>query len=106
VNDLNSSRPPATVNYSKPMPDFDKLMEEWPQAIEQVLREIPFPGPELDVSVADYVRLIACMLDIPIHSTKNNKGLIEAMHVIFTLYSDFKQNQHFIKKEEFVYQNE
>lgn len=100
VNDLNASRPPASVNYSKPMPDFDRLMEEWPPAIENALRQHAFPGPELDVSAADYVRLIACMLDVPVHQTKNSKGLVEAMHVIFTLFSDFKQNQHFIKKQE------
>ena len=99
VNELNSSRPPPTVNYSKPMPDFDKLMEEWPPAIEQVLREIPFPGPDLEVSTGDYAKLISTMLDVPVHSTKSNKGLIEALHVIFTLYSDFKSNIHFQKQE-------
>lgn len=29
VQDLHKTRPPPTVNYSKPMPDFDKLMQEW-----------------------------------------------------------------------------
>ena len=99
VGDLNTSRLPASINYSKPMPDFDKLMEEWPPVIEQTLRDNKFPGPELDVSAADYVRLIAWMLDVPVHQTKTNKGLVEAMHVIFTLFSDFKQNQHFINKQ-------
>lgn len=38
------------------------------------------------------------MLDIPVHAGKGNKGLIEAMHVMFTLFSDFKENQHFQQK--------
>lgn len=41
VNELNQSRPPATVQYTKPMPDFDKLMEEWQPAMEQVINSHP-----------------------------------------------------------------
>jgi intraflagellar transport protein 46 len=37
VSDLHESRPLPTVQYSKNMPDFDKLMEEWPPETEQVL---------------------------------------------------------------------
>jgi intraflagellar transport protein 46 len=29
VQDLHKSRPAPTVNYSRAMPDFDSLMEEW-----------------------------------------------------------------------------
>lgn len=50
VSELNKNRPPATVQYSKRMPDFDNLMEEWPPAMEAVLKEFPFPGPEIDLS--------------------------------------------------------
>ena len=35
------------------------------------------------------------MVDIPIHKLNNNKSIIEALHVLFTLYSEFKENQHF-----------
>jgi intraflagellar transport protein 46 len=34
VTDLHKGRPPATVNYTKQMPDFDLLMEEWPPGME------------------------------------------------------------------------
>jgi intraflagellar transport protein 46 len=34
VQDLHKTRPPPTVNYSKAMPEFDTLMEEWPQEME------------------------------------------------------------------------
>lgn len=100
VNDLHGTRPPATVNHSKPMPNYDDLMEVWPPAVEQVLKEIPFPGPELEVSTEDYAKLICTMLDIPVHNLPDNKGIIEALYVVFTLYSEFKANQHFQKKEQ------
>jgi intraflagellar transport protein 46 len=36
------------------------------------------------------------MVDIPIHDASNSKkSIIEALHVLFTLYSEFKENQHF-----------
>lgn len=100
VNTLNSSKPPPTVNYSKPMPDFDKLMEEWSPAIEKVLKSHQFPGPDIDISADDYARLISTMLDIPVHNLPNNKGIMEALHVIFTLYSDFKENIHFKNRDD------
>lgn len=100
VGELHKDRPPATVQYSKIMPDFDELMAEWPAGVENVLRDIPFPGPEIDLSTEDYIRAVCMMLDIPIHKTTNNKGLIEACHVMFTLFSTFKENQHFQKQQQ------
>jgi intraflagellar transport protein 46 len=38
VQDLHRTRPPPTVNYSKAMPDFDQLMEEWQPEMEQALQ--------------------------------------------------------------------
>jgi intraflagellar transport protein 46 len=36
---------------------------------------------------------MACvLLDIPVHSTTNDKNIIESLHVLFTLYSEFKTN--------------
>lgn len=100
VSELHQNRPPATVQYSKVMPDFDKLMEEWPSNIENTLRDIKFPGPEIELSTGDYAKVMATMLDIPVHKTANNKGVIESLHVMFTLYSDFKENQHFQKQQQ------
>lgn len=34
VQDLHKTRPPPTVNYSKAMPEFDALMEEWNPEME------------------------------------------------------------------------
>mmetsp|Transcript_47476 Transcript_47476/g.34761 ORF Transcript_47476/g.34761 Transcript_47476/m.34761 type:complete len:165 (-) Transcript_47476:79-573(-) len=98
VSDLHKTRPAPTFNYSKAMPDFDKLMDEWPREMEAALREVEFPGPEIDMHTADYARLVCTMLDIPTHKLANNKSVIESCHVLFTLYSDFKQNIHFQNK--------
>lgn len=95
VQDLHKTRPPPTVNYTKQMPDIDNLMEEWNPEIEQALRDIPFPGPEIDMHPADYSRLVCSMVDIPCHKLANNKSVIESLHVLFTLFSEFRSNQHF-----------
>lgn len=95
VADLHKTRPPPTVNYTKQMPDFDRLMQEWSPDMEQALKEIPFPGPEIDMHAADYARLVCTMVDIPCHKLANNRSVIESLHVLFTLFSEFRQNQHF-----------
>ena len=63
--------------------------------MEQALKEIKFPDSEIDMSTSDYARVICALLDIPIHKLANNKSQIESMHVLFTLFSEFRQNQHF-----------
>ena len=97
VQDLHKTRPPPTVNYTKQMPDFDSvLMSEFNPEMEQALKEIQFPGPEIDMHTSDYARLVCSMLDIPIYKLTNNKSTIESLHVLFTLFSVFRQNQHFL----------
>jgi len=49
VTDLHKGRPPATVNYTKKMPDFDLLMEEWPIAM----------------STQEYASVMLALLGIP-----------------------------------------
>jgi intraflagellar transport protein 46 len=99
VQDLHKTRPPPTVNYTKQMPDFDYLMSELHPEMEQALKDLPFPGGHIDMHPSDYSRLVLAMLDIPVHKLANNKSLIESLHVFFTLFSDFRQNQHFKNKE-------
>ena len=95
VQDLIKTRPPPTVNYSKNMPDYDTLMQEWNPEMEAAFKQIDFPGPEIDMDVSDYARLICSFTDIPVHNTNNSKPLVESLHVLFTLFSEFRQNQHF-----------
>lgn len=95
MQDLHKQRPAPTVNYSKQMPQPDDLLMEWPREMEQAIREIGVPGPLIDMHPSDYAKVICSLLDIPVHKLANNKGTIESLHVLFTLYSDFKNNPHF-----------
>lgn len=70
-------------------------MSELPPEMETALKEMQFPGAEIDMYPADYAKLVLAMLDIPVHKLANNKSLIESLHVLFTLFSEFRQNQHF-----------
>jgi len=69
VQDLHKTRPPPTVNYSKQMPDFDTLMEEFDPELERALKTIQFPTGDIDMHPSDYSRIILSMLDIPVHKT-------------------------------------
>ena len=96
---MHKTRPPPTVNYTKAMPDFDEhLMIELQPELEHILKNIPFPNGEIDMHSGDYARMVLTMLDIPVHKLANNKSLIESLHVLFTLFSTFRQNQHFQQK--------
>lgn len=75
-------------------------MQEWPQELEQALKDIPFPGPEIDMHPADYARLVCSMVDIPSHKLANNKSVIESLHILFTLFSEFRSNQHFQQNQQ------
>jgi len=78
------------------MPDFDDhLMIEMLPELEDALKNISFPGGEIDMHSSDYARLVLTMLDIPVHKLANKKSLIESLHVLFTLFSTFRSNQHF-----------
>lgn len=80
-----------TVNYQKPMPDIENLMQVWPQSFEDVLNsDVQFPPPHIDLDIEQYVRTLCVVLDIPTY-----QSLIDPLHVMFTLYEDFRFNQHF-----------
>mmetsp|Transcript_21709 Transcript_21709/g.56359 ORF Transcript_21709/g.56359 Transcript_21709/m.56359 type:complete len:98 (+) Transcript_21709:845-1138(+) len=40
INELHRNKPPPTVNYSKPMPDIESLMQVWPPEIEDLLQQV------------------------------------------------------------------
>ncbi|XP_012939319.1 intraflagellar transport protein 46 homolog [Aplysia californica] len=96
IRELHRSKPPPNVHYSKNMPEIDTLMQEWPPEFEQLLKEVGLPTAELDCDLGEYVEIICAMLDIPIYknSAQHNEK-IQALHVLFTLYSEFKNSQHF-----------
>jgi len=102
IDDLNRSKPAPTVQYSRRMPDIEQLMQVWPAEFEEYLQTNPLPElSELELELPDYIKLIASILDVPVYNQ-----ITETLHVIFTLYSEFKSNQHFSKTELNVGQND
>jgi intraflagellar transport protein 46 len=94
VADIQKNKQPPSVGYSKSMPDIDSLMQVWPAEVEELLSDMKAPSEEIDLSLADYSRVACNILDIPVHTGINN-SVVESLHVMFTLYSAFKENQHF-----------
>ena len=90
INDLHRHKPAPSVRYSKPMPDIESLMQIWPAKFEELLETARLPDAELSLELADLVRAMCAILDIPVYSS-----LTESLHVLFTLYSEFKANVHF-----------
>ncbi|KAM4611518.1 intraflagellar transport protein 46 homolog [Polymixia lowei] len=90
ISELHRSKPPASVHYSRAMPDIDSLMQEWPGEVEEMLGSVQLPTAELDCDLKQYVDVICGLLDIPVY-----KSRIQSLHVLFTLYLEFKNSQHF-----------
>ncbi|KAK9394917.1 intraflagellar transport protein 46 like [Crotalus adamanteus] len=90
ISELHRCKPPATVHYARPMPDIDTLMQEWTPEFEELLGKVSLPTAEVDCSLAEYTDIICAILDIPVY-----KGHIQPLHTLFSLYSEFKNSQHF-----------
>ena len=74
-------------------------------------KQLALPSPDMDLTLSDYSRLLCAILDIPVHVQPKldmkskqqakpqplsaSRAHIEALHVMFTLYSEFKNSQHF-----------
>ncbi|KAJ3220511.1 Intraflagellar transport protein 46 [Clydaea vesicula] len=113
VYDLHVHKPPDKVEYSKRMPDVETLMEEWPEKIQEALHtnSIKLPTSDIDLKLEQFTKICCNILDIPINikypiQQKDNSpapkvkshSYIESLHLLFTLYSEFKNSQHFGKK--------
>ncbi|XP_045115891.1 intraflagellar transport protein 46 homolog isoform X3 [Portunus trituberculatus] len=90
ISELHRSKPPPTVHYSKRMPDIDSLMQEWPGELEELFKEVNLPTAALELELPDYVDIICSIMDIPAY-----KSRVQSLHVLFTLYSVFKNSAHF-----------
>ncbi|XP_046873965.1 intraflagellar transport protein 46 homolog isoform X1 [Hypomesus transpacificus] len=90
ISELHRSKPPATVHYTRAMPDIDTLMQEWPPEFEEFLGKVCLPTADINCDLAEYIDVICGILDIPVY-----KSRIHSLHVLFTLYSEFKNSQHF-----------
>ncbi|KAJ3199140.1 Intraflagellar transport protein 46, partial [Entophlyctis luteolus] len=111
VKELHAAKPAPTVHYSRRMPDIEELMQVWPAEIEDALGTLQLPSVDLEISLPSYARLLTAILDIPTPSPQQQQqqqqqqqkdgrrkpvtSTVESLHVLFTLYSEFKNSQHF-----------
>lgn len=65
-------------------------MEVWPAEFEEILRNTALPSPDLDLSLQEYAKVLCAILDIPTYENP-----IESLHLMFSLYTDFRNNPHF-----------
>ncbi|KDO32418.1 hypothetical protein SPRG_02895 [Saprolegnia parasitica CBS 223.65] len=94
IGDLHRTKPPPQVHYSKSMPDIETLMQVWPDEFEDLLSKMQLPNADLNVSLEQFTRIICAILDIPVY-----KNVYESLHVLFTLFLEFRSNQHFMNYE-------
>mmetsp|Transcript_36247 Transcript_36247/g.43739 ORF Transcript_36247/g.43739 Transcript_36247/m.43739 type:complete len:356 (+) Transcript_36247:111-1178(+) len=92
IQDLHKNQSRSVVSYSKNMPDIETLMEEWPPEIEDMLNSIQLPDGELDLPIDQYCKVLCNLLDIPVYN-----NTVESLHVMFTLYLEFKNNPYLKK---------
>ncbi|XP_029985991.1 intraflagellar transport protein 46 homolog isoform X2 [Sphaeramia orbicularis] len=92
IGALHRSKPPASVQYGRAMPDIDSLMQEWPPEMEDLLGRVDLPSARLRCDLDQYCDLVCALLDIPVYG-----GRIQALHLLFSLYLEFRDFQHFIR---------
>eukprot|EP00126_Sphaerothecum_destruens_P006097 Sdes_comp19212_c0_seq1m10085 len=92
--DLHKEKPLATMNYTKNFPDLEHLLQEWPIEYEELLNGVKLPLASLEIELPQYVTMICNLLDIPVYPN----SLTESLHLLFSLYSEFKNSQHFGKQ--------
>ncbi|VDM13139.1 unnamed protein product [Wuchereria bancrofti] len=92
IKEIHRTKPADIVIYTKPMPNVEHLMQEWPSEVENLLKNEQLPSAALDVSLEDYVDICLALLDIPVQ-----KSRIQSLHVLFTLFAEFRNSQHFRK---------
>lgn len=93
ISTLHRYKPPASVQYSRAMPDIDSLMQEWPAELEELLGRLQLPPARLNCSPAQYADIICSLLDIPVYSSR-----IQSLHLLFSLYLEFRDSQHFTRR--------
>ncbi|KAI5629233.1 intraflagellar transport protein 46-like [Silurus asotus] len=69
ISDLHRSKPPATVHYTRPMPDIDTLMQEWPPEFEELLSKMNLPTADISCDLAEYIDIICDKSNTTISST-------------------------------------
>eukprot|EP00033_Pygsuia_biforma_P003516 GCRY01003849.1.p1 GENE.GCRY01003849.1~~GCRY01003849.1.p1 ORF type:complete len:387 (+),score=120.77 GCRY01003849.1:136-1296(+) len=91
IEELHRNKPLPSVHYTRNMPDTEELMKEWPGEFENILQQLSLPPADIDLSVNEYAKVCCSLLDIPTYPG----SLVESLHMLFSLYLEFKQSQHF-----------
>lgn len=87
INNLYKSKPSSSLVYSKPMPDIDTLMQEWPTEFEEQLANIGL-SKDINCDLLTYVDIVCALTDIPVYESR-----IESLHLLFSLYAAVKSLQ-------------
>ncbi|KAI8913559.1 flagellar associated protein, partial [Gorgonomyces haynaldii] len=99
IMQLHEKRPSFKVNYEHAMPDIEQLMQAWPLEMEEALEQTALPTPGIDLPLSQYLKLLCIMIDIPVYEIrqkrKKRNALIEASHVLCSLYQEFNSSAHF-----------
>jgi len=90
IEKLHRSKPPPTVHYTKNMPEVDSLMSEWPKEMEEMFKNMKIPSADMNCSLQEYIDIVCSILDIPVY-----KSRVQSLHLLFSVYSAFKQMQQF-----------
>ncbi|TKS93290.1 Intraflagellar transport protein 46 -like protein [Collichthys lucidus] len=88
ISALHRSKPPASVQYGRAMPDIDSLMQEWPAELEELLGRLQLPPARLQCSLGQYTDIICSLLDIPVYNSR-----VQSLHLLFSLYLEFRDLQ-------------
>lgn len=90
INEIHKNKPASAVQYTRRMPDIEALMQEWAPEMEAFLKQMKMPSGELDVDLKTFTKMLCSILDIPVYENP-----IESLHVLFSLYLEFKSNPIF-----------
>ncbi|XP_051494644.1 intraflagellar transport protein 46 homolog isoform X2 [Apus apus] len=58
ISELHRCKPPATVLYTRPMPDIESLMQEWSPEFEELLGKVGLPTAEMSCDLPEYIDMI------------------------------------------------
>ncbi|XP_076381565.1 intraflagellar transport 46 [Megalopta genalis] len=86
INQLHRSKHPPAVHLTKPMPDIDSLLQQWPVEVEERLNETELDFTQLDCDLSHLTDIICNLLDIPVEEDSR----LEALHTLFTLFLEVR----------------
>ncbi|XP_045080416.1 intraflagellar transport protein 46 homolog [Coregonus clupeaformis] len=89
ISELHRSKPPATVHYTRQVFTLPHCTAA-ALAYSVIHVKVSLPTADINCDLTEYIDVICGILDIPVY-----KSWIHSLHVLFTLYSEFKNSQHF-----------